>query len=111
MLVCHITACAWYGVGLLSKQSSTPSDLTDEANRVFSNWIEKNGLDDPSVTNEERYIAALYSTMATLTTVGYGDIVAVSSMERAFGTVMLVGGTGVFAMIVSSIAATFKLST
>ena len=41
-----------------------------------------------------RYIASVYWTLTTCTTVGYGDIVAISDLERVYAIFVLIGGAG-----------------
>ena len=41
-----------------------------------------------------RYIASVYWTLTTCTTVGYGDIVAISDVERVYAVFVLIGGAG-----------------
>jgi len=99
LLLCHVTACAWYGIGRVT--------LSMESERQTS-WIQEAGLPTGDCEGE-CYGAALYFTMATMTTVGYGDIHAGNSpLERGVATLMLLAGTGVFAMLVSSIASLFQ---
>ena len=43
----------------------------------------------------------------TVTTVGYGDVVPVSELGRAFGGILILVGVGVFAMLTASFAALF----
>jgi len=98
LLLCHITACAWYGIGRLT--------LANDEHHT--SWIQEAGLPTGDCEGE-CYGAALYFTMATMTTVGYGDIHAgTSPLERGFATLMLLAGTGVFAMLISSIASLFQ---
>lgn len=61
----------------------------------------------------ERYIASMYWAFTTMTTVGYGDISAITISERAFAMVgMLVGGFAFSAMIgsISTVFASRDLS-
>jgi len=48
-----------------------------------------------------QYVYSLYWAMATLTTVGYGDISAVSSTEIVFGIFALIMGTLIFTLAVA----------
>jgi hypothetical protein len=55
------------------------------------NWIYKQGLVDS--TDWDVYVTAMYFTFTTIITVGYGDIVAVSNIEKFFCmALMFLGG-------------------
>jgi voltage-gated potassium channel len=50
------------------------------------------------------YMDALYFTVATMTSVGYGDIVPVSVAGRIVAMIMMITGTGIFVMFTAYIA-------
>ena len=50
---------------------------------------------------------SMWWAMATLTTVGYGDMAPVTTAGRAFGGVVMVCGLGVFALPVGILASGF----
>jgi hypothetical protein len=50
-----------------------------------------------------QYMAAVYWSSFTLTTLGYGDIVLDSDAEKLFATILMIMGGGVYAYIVGSI--------
>jgi len=52
----------------------------------------------------DQYIAALYWAFTTMTTVGYGDIVAVSLAEKWYAVVIMMLGATVFGYILANIA-------
>ena len=86
VLALHLMACLWFYVTVL--QSST-----------VDTWIVAKNLQDSSV--QEQYINALYWAMTTLATVGYGDIVPVSSTEKVVAMVWMLFGVGFFSFAVS----------
>jgi len=52
--------------------------------------------------------AAAWWAIATLTTVGYGDVVPVTALGRLFGGVMMIFGLGMFALPVGIVATGFS---
>jgi voltage-gated potassium channel len=61
------------------------------------------------LSNQSLYIAALYFTVTTIVTVGYGDISAFNSEERVFCIFLMLTGvisfsfaTGTLASLISS---------
>eukprot|EP01065_Artemidia_motanka_P007460 TRINITY_DN13713_c0_g1_i1.p1 TRINITY_DN13713_c0_g1~~TRINITY_DN13713_c0_g1_i1.p1 ORF type:complete len:1144 (+),score=201.46 TRINITY_DN13713_c0_g1_i1:134-3565(+) len=52
----------------------------------------------------DEYIAALYFTVTTMTTVGYGDISANTTYSRAFAIVAMVIGVSVYAYVMANVA-------
>jgi hypothetical protein len=54
------------------------------------NWIETKSLEGAS--NFDLYISALYFSITTITTVGYGDIAGFSTNERIFCILLMIGG-------------------
>lgn len=77
MLV-HLLACTWIWLG-----SGT-------------------AVSDGSTVNE--YVRAIYWTFTTLTTVGYGDIVAKSAPQMLLACTVQILGVGVFGYILSNVA-------
>eukprot|EP00931_Biecheleriopsis_adriatica_P082731 TRINITY_DN5617_c0_g3_i1.p1 TRINITY_DN5617_c0_g3~~TRINITY_DN5617_c0_g3_i1.p1 ORF type:complete len:660 (+),score=105.48 TRINITY_DN5617_c0_g3_i1:177-1982(+) len=53
----------------------------------------------------KEYVAAIYWSMTTLTTVGYGDITASSDMERIYSVIAMFLGTSFYGYIIGSISA------
>ena len=50
---------------------------------------------------------ALWWALATITTVGYGDVVPVTTVGRIAGTVLMLLGIGVFGVLTANVAAWF----
>lgn len=77
-LLVHLIACGWIALGSGSAETDS----------------------DPLLT----YVKAVYWTFTTLTTVGYGDIVARSIPQMLYACVVQVIGVGVFGYILSNVA-------
>jgi CRP-like cAMP-binding protein/voltage-gated potassium channel Kch len=88
--VAHLFACFWHFIALPQAVGSFP--IT---------WIEKFGFSDYSI--QDRYIAALYYVLITMTTVGYGDISASNEIERLFAIMMMLTGAIVFGALVGKV--------
>ncbi|CAD7696757.1 unnamed protein product, partial [Ostreobium quekettii] len=87
ILVTHLVACSFHYAAYLAGDD-TPT------------WLTLAGLQDAS--NYDRYISALYWSMSTLTTVGYGDVTPANSNEKIMSMVGMVVGVTVFAYFMGS---------
>ena len=67
----------------------------------FPNWIIH--IDIMNETFLTKYITSFYFLLTTMTTVGYGDIVCISSIERVFHIILLAIGTIIYTFLVSKI--------
>jgi len=65
------------------------------------NWITANGLEFAS--DYSKYVAAIYWSMSTMTTVGYGDIVPYSDMERIVTTALVMVMATLYAYFMGNI--------
>ncbi|KAH8089972.1 voltage-gated potassium channel [Aureococcus anophagefferens] len=59
---------------------------------------------DPRDDNTGRYIAAMYWSLSTLTTVGYGDVNSGSTVERLFAILIMIVGVSYYTYIISSLS-------
>jgi Na+-transporting NADH:ubiquinone oxidoreductase subunit NqrC len=67
----------------------------------YPNWITHiNIINEKFLT---KYITSFYFLLTTMTTVGYGDIVCISSIERIFHIILLAIGTLIYTFLVSKI--------
>ena len=93
LFVAHWLACIWHFIG-------------DQENLAGSfNWLIKNGIDQSDWYT--KYIASIYWATATMTTVGYGDIVPVTTVEKIFGMIVMLLACCIFAYIMNSIGGIF----
>ena len=67
----------------------------------YPNWIVSSNLQDK--TFAEIYLASFYFIIATMTSVGYGDIVCKSSEERYFQIILLSIGLVAYSWIISAV--------
>ena len=65
----------------------------------YPNWTTSINIFNKSLSN--KYITSFYFIITTMTTVGYGDIVCVSSKERYFQIILLGIGTIIYSFIIT----------
>jgi len=93
-ILVHIVACLWV---IVASFNSPEGDYS-------GTWVEANGATKFNI--EELYILSLYWTVTTVTTVGYGDISGVNTLERIFCSIIMLVGVIAFSFangILSSI--------
>ncbi|CAD8072680.1 unnamed protein product [Paramecium sonneborni] len=93
LFVAHWLACIWHFIADQEKSSDGYS------------WLTAQGLQDSEWY--VKYIASVYWATATMTTVGYGDITPVTSVEKIFGIVVMLLACCIFAYIMNSIGGIF----
>lgn len=64
------------------------------------NWINYINLENENLA--QKYIASFYFIIATMTTVGFGDIVCISPIERIFQIILLAIGTVIYSFIITT---------
>lgn len=89
MLLIHWIACLWF---LLAFIDNFPED----------SWVALMGIAEADPTSQ--YIRALYWSITTMTTVGYGDITASRNIEFVFTSLAMLVGASLYAYIVGNIA-------
>jgi CRP-like cAMP-binding protein len=87
----HVSACFYHLIG--SNPDYAPTD---------ENWLHAHyGEEWANAGLWDRYISSVYWSMATATTVGYGDIVAVAVSEQIYAVIIMWCGSAVFALVVA----------
>jgi voltage-gated potassium channel len=69
---------------------------------ITCGFIQLGGVSHP--TASARYAEALYWCVTTLTTVGYGDVVPRTEVQRFYATGVMMLGVGVYAYLIGNIA-------
>lgn len=87
LITIHFMSC---GLFIIAEWEDTPS-----------NWIDENNIF--GATPLIQYTCAIYWATMTATTIGYGDIVMVTSVERAYATICMIIGASVYAFITSKL--------
>mmetsp|Transcript_17623 Transcript_17623/g.57001 ORF Transcript_17623/g.57001 Transcript_17623/m.57001 type:complete len:846 (-) Transcript_17623:56-2593(-) len=103
VLVCHWLACAWYLVIVLEGNegcSASPDKCDVLEDRL--NWVNNYQYLGVDAGPFPKYIAALYWSIATLSTLGYGDVVPTTDGERIFVVVAMVTGASTYSYMIGS---------
>jgi hypothetical protein len=66
------------------------------------NWIYSKGITDMS--EGELYMTSFYFTITTIVTVGYGDITAISVIEKIVAVLLMITGVIAFSFATGTLA-------
>lgn len=91
----HIFSCLWYF-------SSKIYDFNPET------WVSRYNLLDENIPN--LYITSIYWVISTLSTVGYGDIVAYTLLEKILSIIWMFASLYIYGFIIGSLSAMVKSS-
>ena len=94
-LTAHWLACIWYAIGRV--QRDHPANWINVLSRDLSGKSDSPGVhnttDEADVSLTECYLSAMYFTLSSLTSVGFGNVAANTNAEKIFAIcAMLVGG-------------------
>ena len=98
VLIAHWLACAFHFTALV-----------ENGNCNWVNLYANNGVSclplptTPVLSTGSRYIIALYWSVQTITTVGYGDVSPATDSERCVEIACMVIGAGMYAFVVGSV--------
>lgn len=103
-LLAHVFSCLWYWIATESREPCMERpgkpcfDQTENHTWVYNNWLHQYQM-PVDFRREEQYGAAMYWTMCTITTVGYGDVAANTSGERLLSMLVMAIGASMFAFV------------
>ena len=106
LYIAHICACGFYWVGYSVYYGSPEGSEERERSWLFTSSLDMKPM--PGLTWDELgppYVASLYWTYTTITTVGYGDLTPKATAERIYATIIMIIGTGIFGYILASVTA------
>jgi len=92
VIVAHWLACIW--------------QITKAIEDTDPNWEVGYLGADHGLGHFEVYIVALYWSVMTMSTIGYGDVVAKTTMERVVATGGMFVGSAIFAYIIGAVTGT-----
>lgn len=89
LVTVHIMACFWHFSAKI-------------VNFELETWVVRYGLQDE--TDIQRYLVAFYWAVTTVVTVGYGDIVAVTQLEKILAMMWMIMGGGFYSYTAGSMS-------
>ena len=100
ILVGHWIACFWYLAAEI------------QSSYIHSTWTQRIiMLNGGSLSPFDLYVAALYWAFTTMITVGFGDIIPLSTFERLYATVIMLFACCLFAYLLGSIGTLVQKQT
>jgi len=88
----HFMGCIWYWIGMETRDHEEGS------------WFDIASIDPEDVDLFEAWILSFYWSLTTLTTIGYGDIHPMNTVEMAFSLFIMLIGTLFFSFITGTFA-------
>lgn len=108
-LVAHWMACIFYLIGTTYDKFELHGWLQVLGRTIGAPYQHKNGSDevdpDSGPTLAARYVSALYYTLTSLTTIGFGNIAPNTTAEKLFGCVTMLLGAILFSLIFGQVSA------
>ncbi|NXY87325.1 KCNH8 protein, partial [Alcedo cyanopectus] len=107
-LLAHWMACIWYVIGKREMEQNNPLTwdigwLHELGKRLESPYSENNTAGGPSLRSA--YIAALYFTLSSLTSVGFGNVSANTDAEKIFSICTMLIGALMHALVFGNVTA------
>ncbi|XP_051009014.1 potassium voltage-gated channel subfamily H member 8 [Acomys russatus] len=107
-LLAHWMACIWYAIGKMEREDNSLLKwevgwLHELGKRLESPYYGNNTLGGPSIRSA--YIAALYFTLSSLTSVGFGNVSANTDAEKIFSICTMLIGALMHALVFGNVTA------
>ncbi|XP_028401335.1 potassium voltage-gated channel subfamily H member 6-like isoform X2 [Dendronephthya gigantea] len=101
-LTAHWLACIWYAIGRVEKDNH-PANWINILSRELSG--NKDFANSTDVTLTECYLSAIYFTLSSLTSVGFGNVSANTNAEKIFAVCSMLVGALMFATVFGNLTA------
>eukprot|EP00736_Rhodelphis_marinus_P013098 Rmarinus@m.20171 len=95
IFVAHFMCCIWYYVGLENEVSGD--------GRTVLGWVAQQEWADEEALYT-RYITSFYWAITSMTTVGYGDIIASTTNEKLYAVGAMILGGYLFGLVIGNIS-------
>ncbi|XP_041105016.1 potassium voltage-gated channel subfamily H member 8-like [Polyodon spathula] len=107
-LLAHWMACIWYVIGRMEIEANDSFSwdigwLHELGKRLESPYHNNNSLGGPSIRSA--YIASLYFTLSSLTSVGFGNVSANTDAEKIFSICTMLIGALMHALVFGNVTA------
>ena len=103
LIVTHWQACLWSAVSLYL--SVAPADGVQPRTWIAAFVANERDTFDREVTHGDAYVAAMYWSFMTLTSIGYGDFYPLNTLERALSCMYQLVSGMVWAQVIGTMAA------
>ncbi|XP_075443031.1 voltage-gated delayed rectifier potassium channel KCNH8 isoform X2 [Ascaphus truei] len=107
-LLAHWMACIWYVIGRMEMEENNPLSwdigwLHELGKRLESPFYSNNTQGGPTIRST--YIASLYFTLSSLTSVGFGNVSANTDAEKIFSICIMLIGALMHALVFGNVTA------
>lgn len=90
VLIAHWLACIWYAIGFVERPYTETGWLDNLAEQLGKAYNDNDSSSGPSV--KDKYVTALYFTLSSLTSVGFGNVSPNTNSEKIFSICVMVIG-------------------
>nr|XP_054605704.1 potassium voltage-gated channel subfamily H member 6 [Nothobranchius furzeri] len=103
VLIAHWLACIWYAIGFVERPYTETGWLDNLAEQLGKAYNDSDSTSGPSV--KDKYGTALYFTLSSLTSVGFGNVSPNTNSEKIFSICVMVIGSLMYASIFGNVSA------
>ncbi|XP_056899942.1 potassium voltage-gated channel subfamily H member 6 isoform X3 [Takifugu flavidus] len=103
VLIAHWLACIWYAIGFVERPYTETGWLDNLAEQLGKSYNDSDATSGPSV--KDKYVTALYFTLSSLTSVGFGNVSPNTNSEKIFSICVMVIGSLMYASIFGNVSA------